>query len=127
MSFFLYLAFSAFVCVFSFFLFSCFFYFWKTPLTSYPFNLIRLLTLEPFILCSILLYLRIQCICHGLFLRAKIDFTICKGELIQVQSFKYLGINIPSTNRWNMCYKSSDQAGLNSYYMFENQCSQSDT
>ena len=35
------------------------------------------LTLAPFILCFILLYLRIQCIYHGLFLWAKIDFANC--------------------------------------------------
>ena len=62
-------------CVFLLFLFFCFFYFWKTPLTLFLFNFIYLLTLGPFILCFILLYLRIQCICHGLFLWAKIDFT----------------------------------------------------
>ena len=53
---------------FSFYLFSCIFYFWKTPLTSYPFNFILLLSLEPFILCFILINLSIWCICHGLFL-----------------------------------------------------------
>ena len=36
-----------------------------------------------------------------------------KGEPIQVaQSFKYIGINVPLTNRWNVCCESRHQAGL---------------
>ena len=31
------------------------------------------------------------------------------------------GINVPLTNRWNVCYEFRLQAGWNSYYMFENQ------
>ena len=51
-----------------------------------------------------------------------------KGEPTQVvQSFKYLGINVPSTNRWSTCYKYELQVSWNSYYMFENQCNQSNT
>ena len=38
-----------------------------------------------------------------------------------VQSFKYLGINVPLINGWNACYVSRLQAGWNSYYMFQNQ------
>ena len=49
-----------------------------------------------------------------------------KGEpLKQVQSFKNLGINVPSTNRLNVCYKSRLQATWNKYYMFRNHCNQS--
>ena len=44
-----------------------------------------------------------------------------KGEPIQVQSFKYLGSNVPSTNRRNVCYESRLHAVWNNYYMFENQ------
>ena len=44
-----------------------------------------------------------------------------KGEPIQcVQSFKYLGIDIPATNRWSGCFESRLQAGWKSYYMLEN-------
>ena len=51
-----------------------------------------------------------------------------KGEPLQVvQSFKYLGIAVMSTNMWNVCYESTLQAGWNGYYMFENQCNTSDT
>ena len=51
-----------------------------------------------------------------------------KGEPIQcLQSFKYLGIDIPATNRWSGCFESRLQAGWKSYYMLENQCNQSDT
>ena len=42
-----------------------------------------------------------------------------------VQSFKYLGINVSSTNTWNLGYESGLQEGWNGYHMFENQCSQS--
>ena len=63
-----------------FFLFSCIFFVWKMPRTSYPFNFIRLLNLEPFILCFILIHLSIQCICHGIFLLAKFDFAIIKEQ-----------------------------------------------
>ena len=45
------------------------------------------------------------------------------GEHIQfVQSFKYLGIDVPTTNKWNTCFDSSLQAGWKSYYLLENQC-----
>ena len=57
---------------FPFYRFSCFFYFWKMPLTSYPFNFLLLLTLEPFTLCFILIELSVQCICNGLFLQQKL-------------------------------------------------------
>ena len=51
-----------------------------------------------------------------------------KGEPIQLmQSFKYLDVNFPLTNRWNVFHDSRLQAGWNRYYMFENQCNQSDT
>ena len=39
---------------------------------------------------------------------------------------QYLGINVPLTNRWNVRNESRHQVGWNSYYMFENQCNQSD-
>ena len=36
-----------------------------------------------------------------------------EGEPMQmVQSFKILGINVPLTNRWNVCCESRHQAGL---------------
>ena len=44
-----------------------------------------------------------------------------------MHNFKYAGINVPSTNRWNLCYESRIPAGWNSYYKFENQCNKSDT
>ena len=51
-----------------------------------------------------------------------------KGEPLKVvQSFKYLGINVPSTNRWNACYESRLQASWNSYYMLKNHCNQCGT
>ena len=50
-----------------------------------------------------------------------------KGKPIQmVQSFKYLGNSVPSTNIWKVCYESRLQVGGNSYYMLENQWNQSD-
>jgi hypothetical protein len=43
---------------------------------------------------------------------------IYKGEPIQcVQSFKYLGIDVPATNTWSVCFESRRQAGWKSYYM----------
>ena len=49
------------------------------------------------------------------------------GECIQVmQSLEYLGINVSSPNRCNVCYGSRLQTGWNSYYMYENQSNQSD-
>ena len=44
-----------------------------------------------------------------------------------VQSFKYLGINGPLTNRWNVCYGSKLQVGLITYNIFENECNRNDT
>ena len=44
-----------------------------------------------------------------------------------MQSFKYLCINVTSTNMWRVHYESKLHAGWNSYYMFENQHNQSDT
>ena len=54
-------------------------------------------------------------------------FTYKEKPIQVVQNFKYLGINAPSTNRLNVCYEPRLQAGCNSYYMFKNQCNQSDT
>ena len=49
-----------------------------------------------------------------------------KGEPTQVaQSFKYLGIYVPPTNRWNTCYNYKLQLSWNSYYMLKSQCNQS--
>ena len=41
-----------------------------------------------------------------------------KGEPIQVvQSFKYLGINVPSTNRWNECYEFNKNLMEDEYHL----------
>ena len=53
-----------------------------------------------------------------------ITFTY-KGE--PVQSIKYLCINVPSTNKWHVCYESRLQAGWNSYYILNNRCNHYDT
>ena len=51
-----------------------------------------------------------------------------RGEHIQfVRSFKYLGIDVSTTNKWSACFDSRLQAGWKSYYLLENQCNQSDT
>ena len=101
---------------FPFYLFSCFFYFWKTPLTSYPFNFLLLLTLEPFTLCFILIELSIRCICHGLFLQQKLtshlSFTFslissCKAT-INWSHFIKSGETRSFFNISNMLYKSSN-------------------
>ena len=42
-----------------------------------------------------------------------------RGEHIQfVQSFKYLGIDAPTTNKWSACFDSRLQAGCKSYIPF---------
>ena len=68
---------------------------------------------------------------HGsqnfLLVNLTINFSY-RGEHIQfVQSFKYLGIDVPATNKWSACFDSRLQAGWKSYYLLENQCNQSDT
>ena len=122
------LLFLPFLCVFFFFLFSCFFYFWKTPLTSYPFNFIRLLTLEPFILCFILIHLSIRCICHGLFLRAKIDFTHSPPPLNCI-SLHYLSLTHYSLSpyinphpccKWPLHWGANSRANCQVFSLSEN-------
>ena len=82
---FLYLAFSVF---FPFFLFSCFFYFWKTPLTLYPFKFLPPLILNPFILSFIIRPLSIQHVLQQSFLTNKdwfhtIDVKCCIDMVLQ--------------------------------------------
>ena len=51
-----------------------------------------------------------------------------RGQHIQfVRSFKYLGIDVPTTNKWSECFDSRLQAGWKSYYLLGSQCNQSDT
>ena len=51
-----------------------------------------------------------------------------KGEYVQfVQSFKYLGIDVPLKNKWSVWFESRLQASWKSYYMLQNKCNKSDT
>ena len=51
----------------------------------------------------------------------------CNWHVQFVQSFKYLGIDVPTTNKWSVRFDSRLQPGQKSYYMLENKCNQSDT
>ena len=42
-----------------------------------------------------------------------------------VDSFKYLGVDIPSNHAWGSCVRSRLDAGKAKYYQFENMCKQS--
>ena len=44
-----------------------------------------------------------------------------------MQSFKYLGIDVPSTNKGSVCFESRLQVCWKIYYMLEHQCNQTDT
>ena len=39
-----------------------------------------------------------------------------------VESFKYLGLEVPSNHRWNECATCRLEAGKRAYYAFENTC-----
>ena len=43
-----------------------------------------------------------------------------------VESFKYLGPEVPSSHRWNECATCRLEAGKQTYYAFENTCNHRD-
>ena len=43
-----------------------------------------------------------------------------------VESFKYLGLEVPSNHRWNECATLRFEAGKGAYYAFENTCNHGD-
>ena len=43
-----------------------------------------------------------------------------------VESFKYLGLEVPSNHRWNECDTRRLEAGKRAYYAFENTCNLGD-
>ena len=43
-----------------------------------------------------------------------------------VESFKYLGLEVPSNHRWNECAARCLEAGKRAYYAFENTCDRGD-
>ena len=45
----------------------------------------------------------------------------------KVDSFKYLGIDIPSNHAWGQCVKNRIDAGQAKYYQFESMCMQKKT
>ena len=49
------------------------------------------------------------------------------NELLEcVESFKYLGLEVPSNHRWNECDTRRLEAGKRAYYAFENTCNHGD-
>ena len=69
------------------------------------------------------------CMLHKFILWCELSsLTDTQGEHIQfVQSFKYLIIDVPSTNKWRVCFKSRLQVDGKSHYMLENKCNESVT
>ena len=53
--------------------------------------------------------------------RNHLTFTYKREPIHVMQSFKYIGINVQSTNRWHGFYESRLQMDWNSYYMLEKQ------
>ena len=50
------------------------------------------------------------------------------GEHVQfLQSFRYIGIDVPPTNKWSICFEFRLQIGWKSYNTLKGQCNQSDT
>ena len=45
---------------------------------------------------------------------------------MNVLSFKYLGLEVPSNHRWNECATRRLEAGKRAYYAFENTCNHGD-
>ena len=43
-----------------------------------------------------------------------------------VESFKYLGLEVPSNHKWNECATRRLEAGKRAYYAFENTCNLGD-
>lgn len=59
---------------------------------------------------------------------ANIPSIIYDGkEIERVQTFKYLGIDVPSSHKWGDCVQRRMDAGWGKYYRFENDCRNNDT